>query len=388
MILPELSSFDVLGANGCDFPTPICNLLVEYQLILLDDDTIKMRFDQFSPEGFGIGHCKTLPPCQMKIWIFSVLEQTSGIVLFDKQSTWQVVEKSSFNQRPNHALEPFGGAMSGWKAAGNFLSTAFDQQWETIAVEQQLEVAMSYAITYNTGLSTPTVHLPRDFFCKHIPSWMICADVRDHSWYPLVAEWGVDALLLSPQCQPWSGASTSPGLVRLDGKLSALVLLLCRWFRQRHPCRVLDFSSRRYGGAMTNSAPTEDAVNADAVAWALASMAFVFLTTVLFGYSFGILVRVVSMAIVSLIWVVFGFAGAFGEYVYCLFDEQGRRFTMTLAIQPLSLGIDIVPLQAIPFAFTFEPMEMDWSRELFRDFWCPLCHAIVTVILQVVKKAA
>ena len=139
---------------------------------------------------------------------------------------------------------------------------------------------------------------------------------------------------------------------------------------------------------MTNSAPTEDAVNADAVAWALASMAFVFLTTVLFGYSFGILVRVVSMAIVSLIWVVFGFAGAFGEYVYCLFDEQGRRFTMTLAIQPLSLGIDIVPLQAIPFAFTFEPMEMDWSRELFRDFWCPLCRAIVTVILQVVKKAA
>ena len=64
---------------------------------------------------------------------------------------------------------------------------------------------------------------------------------------------------------------------------------------------------------MTNSAPTEDAVNADAVAWALASMAFVFLTTVLFGYSSGILVRVVSMAIVTLIWVVFGFAWAFYE---------------------------------------------------------------------------
>ena len=79
MILPELSTFDVLGANGCNFLTPRCNLLVEFQQILLDDDTIKMWFDQFSPEGFGIGHCKTLPPCQTKIWIFSVLEQTSGL---------------------------------------------------------------------------------------------------------------------------------------------------------------------------------------------------------------------------------------------------------------------------------------------------------------------
>lgn len=194
--------------------------------------------------------------------------------------------------------------MGGWKAAGTFLSTAFDQQWETIAVEQQLEVAMSYAISYNTGLLTSTEHLPRDFFCKHIPSWIICADVRDHSWYPLVAEWGVDALLSSPQCQPWqpwSGASTTPGLVCLDGKLatssvqsSGFFLKEIRWCNDK-------FSSDRRCCKRRCSC------------LGLASMAFVFLSTVLFGYSFGILVRVVSMAIVTLIWVVFGFAWAFYE---------------------------------------------------------------------------
>ena len=353
MILPELSSFDVLGANGCNFLTPRCNLLVEFQLILLDDDTFKMWFDQFSPEGFGIGHCKTLLSCQTKIRIFSVLEHTSGIVLFDEQSTWQVVAKSSFHQRPNHALELFGGGMGGWKAAGNFLSTAFDQQWETIAVEQQLEVAMSYAITYNTGLLTSAEHLPRDFFCKHIPSWIICADVRDHSWFPLVAEWGVDALLLSPQCQPWqpwSGASASPGLVCLDGKLATssvqrFFLKEIRWCNDK-------FSSDRRCCKRRCSC-------------------------------LGIGLHGICILDDSIAWLLLWHLGPCRVYGHCDTDLGSLWFCMGFlrTTQPLSLGIDILPLQAILFAFTFEPMEMDRSRELFRDFWCPLCREIFTVIL-------
>ena len=76
--------------------------------------------------------------------------------------------------------------------------------------------------------------------------------------------------------------------------------------------------------AMANPALTEDAVNAGAVAWVLTSTAFVFLMTAGLGFFYGGLVRdtniintmmmsVVSMGIVTLTWVVFGFSWAFGE---------------------------------------------------------------------------
>ena len=75
---------------------------------------------------------------------------------------------------------------------------------------------------------------------------------------------------------------------------------------------------------MANPALTEDAVNAGAVAWVLTSTAFVFLMTAGLGFFYGGLVRdtniintmmmsVVSMGIVTLTWVVFGFSWAFGD---------------------------------------------------------------------------
>ena len=83
-------------------------------------------------------------------------------------------------------------------------------------------------------------------------------------------------------------------------------------------------SLSRIAGAMANPALTEDAVNAGAVAWVLTSTAFVFLMTAGLGFFYGGLVRdtniintmmmsVVSMGIVTLTWVVFGFSWAFGE---------------------------------------------------------------------------
>lgn len=255
---PDILQFDVLGASGCDIPNPRCNLLVMVKQIHFDDLELQLGFDQFSPEGFGIGNFfrdslvvpgdevlneqlllfwdvqQSLPPCQVKLWILNVLETSFGAFRFDEHSSWLLVDKSSCSHRPIHALELFGGGMGGWKAAGNFLSSAFQQHWETVAVEQQLEVAMCYAITHGTGLLTTATDLPRNFINKSETNWIICADIGDATWYPLIAEWGVDALLLSPPCQPWSGASTSPGLDRLDGKLTAFGLLLSRWFRPHY----------------------------------------------------------------------------------------------------------------------------------------------------------
>ena len=75
---------------------------------------------------------------------------------------------------------------------------------------------------------------------------------------------------------------------------------------------------------MANPALTDDAVNPGAVAWVLTSTAFVFLMTAGLGFFYGGLVRdtniintmmmsVVSMGIVTLTWMVFGFSWAFGD---------------------------------------------------------------------------
>ena len=197
LLLPELLQFDVLGASGCGIPNPRCNLLlVVKQIHFADDDTLNENQLLF----WDIQ--QSLPPCQVKIWIFNAIETSPGTFRFDEQSIWQSVDKSPCSQRPIHALELFGGGMGGWKAAGTFLSSAFQQQWETVAVEQQLEVAMCYAITHDTGFLTTVKDLPRNFICKSSTNWTICADIRDATWYPMIAEWGVDALLLSPPCQP------------------------------------------------------------------------------------------------------------------------------------------------------------------------------------------
>ena len=255
ILQPHLASHDVLGSVGCGLPSPRCNLLVEMTDRMFDDNHLKFRINQYSPEGFGIGCFNRdflsipgdevlnedilllwdvqlgIPPLFEKIWMFNVIEEDLGIFHFDSLSSWQLVDKSPCRCRPLHVLELFGGGMGGWKAAGSFLTEFFQQKWMTIAMEQQLEVAMCYAITHGVGLLTSPTNLPCDFFSKHCFDWMICADICDKSWQPTIANWGVDAILLSPPCQPWSTAANSPGLERFDGQLTALGLLQCRWYR-------------------------------------------------------------------------------------------------------------------------------------------------------------
>ena len=257
ILAPELLSYDVLGSRGCTISSR-CNLLVDIKFLQFDETSVSLTMDQYSPEGFGFDQffkdslCipgdellntnqvlvwdvqTAMPQFHQKVWIFSVWEDTAGNFHFDEQSTWQVVGKTSCHQRSLHVLEFFGGGMGGWKAAGSFLEQFFQQRWETIAIENQLEVAMCYAISHETGLLTDLTGLPRTFFSEYHSSWVVCKDIRDKSWQPFVAEWGVDAILLSPPCQPWSGAATSPGVERLDGKLTAIGLLQCRWFRPHY----------------------------------------------------------------------------------------------------------------------------------------------------------
>ena len=104
-------------------------------------------------------------------------------------------------------------------------------------------------------------------------------------------------------------------------------------------------SSHNLPKAMANPALTEDAVSPGAVAWVLTSTAFVFLMTAGLGFFYGGLVRdtniintmmmsVVSMGIVTLTWVVFGFSWAFG-------DNGSTGFGMFVGNFDYSLWMDL-----------------------------------------------
>ena len=104
-------------------------------------------------------------------------------------------------------------------------------------------------------------------------------------------------------------------------------------------------SSHNLPKAMANPALTEDAVNPGAVAWVLTSTAFVFLMTAGLGFFYGGLVRdtniintmmmsVVSMGIVTLTWMVFGFSWAFG-------DNGSTGFGMFVGNFDYSLWMDL-----------------------------------------------
>ena len=257
-LLPDLINHDVSGSYGCGVPSSRSNLLVNFTYRIFDDESIWLMFDQYTPEGYGVESFhkdslevpgdeilnpnqmllwdlqQSLPPQQCKIWLTSVIDDVSGNFCFDSLSQWLLVEKESYHHRPLHVLELFGGGMGGWKSAGSFLEESFQQHWETIAIEQELDVAACYAATHQASLLTSLHHLPIDFFTMKHANWIIQADIRDATWHPFVAAWGVDALLMSPPCQPWSGAAHGPGLDRDDGLLTAQGLLLCRWFRPHY----------------------------------------------------------------------------------------------------------------------------------------------------------
>ena len=337
-VYPDICILDVLGAKGCHSVNPRCNLLAYIQRCHFDEDKIPMYFDQCSPEGFGIG-----------AFCHDPLIVPGDAVLNDgQQLIWGAIWAMTFGYLDNPTL---------------------------LWVVTKEPVIFGVA---GCGSSNGSIVLVSDD--------NICCDGE---FWDTLSIWdnSVDTSVAGNWCFQDVDDVTQPILAVVRVVTLTFVALPCK---QHHPCRVLDFSSRISGGAMTNSAQTEDA---DAIAGALTSLALVYLMTAWFGFSCGILVRVVSMAIVTLIWVVFRFAWAFGEYgqslatlVYCLFDEQGRRSIMTLATHPLFLGIDIVPLLTLSLCMPYLCLYLSqwkWTGPVSYSgiFWCPLCRAIVTAIL-------
>lgn len=250
-----LDEFDVCGAVDSTCCADSTNLLVEPLGVVLTEDSLQLRVMQYGPEGSGkhavgkdmmtIPHdvplqeltidwlpLQPIPPMGQKCWLRKVQEGLlQTCYTFDDHSKWMPVNQSFPVGRAIHVLELFSGGYGGWQFALEFLSSVLDNtQIDTIAVEKDLQLAMSYAISHQSNMIHGCEQMRSDMF-QEGQNWVLCADITDPSWLPEVAKWGVDLCTISSPCPPWSGASTSQGLKSAEGRLLMHAILQCRFLR-------------------------------------------------------------------------------------------------------------------------------------------------------------
>ncbi len=257
-ILPFLKDFDILGARGCQTFPQRANLLVDVVETQLLEDKILLHCHQFFPEGYGIEafhhdfinipsdkfadnqltilwDVRSSPPPRTFLWLLNVLDTDDMDIdfTFDYSSEWLFVNSNKKNPQVLRHLELFAGGFGGWKGATQVVTKFTQQRFQTVAIESSQAIASSYALTNGANLAKQQGRLPSDFLAHSSDDWVLVADVRSADWLPAICSWMPHFVSISATCQPWSGASKSPGLFSDDGLLFPYSLLLMRWIRPK-----------------------------------------------------------------------------------------------------------------------------------------------------------
>eukprot|EP00438_Fugacium_kawagutii_P031199 Skav220794 [mRNA] locus=scaffold150:88279:92835:- [translate_table: standard] len=253
---PYLRDYDVLGSRGSFPHAQRVNILASLEKVTLKESILVLEVTQFAAEGFGLEefwadsvfvppdqplqsqtvcwNIQTQLPPSGKFWLRNVEQfDLLGVnYIFDERSLMMPLpEVSPTNNHLLH-LELFAGGFGGWKSALDFVCSLTDAgQVRTIAVEHDVLIAQSYALTNHAGFLQLPDHVPLQFFADHHGDWIIRDDVLSPKWKASVSLQGVDVVTLSAPCPAWTGANESPGLNRADGALLLESVLECRFFR-------------------------------------------------------------------------------------------------------------------------------------------------------------
>ena len=252
-----LLQYDILGSAGCHFGHSKHSLLVSIQDWFLFEDSIMVKFDQMTPEGWGLerfphdfvdipGDSKLnealtllwdiqqpLPELYTPIWLLGVTEY-QGFLGIDFQTTtdfqWLHATGARHTYGTLRILELCSGGFGGWKTATRFLGEASERVTSTVAVDHDLNAATAYAISHRANLikSMPS----RDaFVCTPPTDWVLVASVMNRKWWPAVAKWQPHIITISAPCQPWSNAAKGDGLTREGGQTLLHCICMNRFFR-------------------------------------------------------------------------------------------------------------------------------------------------------------
>eukprot|EP00438_Fugacium_kawagutii_P016386 Skav210368 [mRNA] locus=scaffold1357:254099:258043:- [translate_table: standard] len=250
-----LAAYDIHGSAGSKLFPARANLLCRISERRLDDQSLILHIEQYTPEGQGI-EClshdlmevakdsflqrqivewtsmHTPPPMNQMLWMRNVIEvDTTSNFVFDGESCWLPLHMDFPTNRPIHHLEFYAGGAGGWKSATKFLQDHFgDTCFSTIAIEHDLELATTYALTHSANMINTCSELSPHAFMEE-SNWVVVADVSDPRWQSAICHWQVDVCSISSPCPPWSGANTAPGLLHPNGLLLLRSILDCRFWR-------------------------------------------------------------------------------------------------------------------------------------------------------------
>eukprot|EP00438_Fugacium_kawagutii_P027903 Skav231449 [mRNA] locus=scaffold1847:493235:495112:- [translate_table: standard] len=245
-----LTGIDTVGIRDGAPVNPRCHLMFTITDRLLTDDSILLKGTIHSPEGFGSGAfgqinvmvppdreflmdqeiewttTRPLPPLNTRMWFFDLEDADLCVGVpqrlrmgyrFDDQSNWVKVPANSPDDARIRCLELFAGGFGGWGAACDVLADFNGQQFTTIAVEKNDEIAKTYA------LSREAVYIPSDAnltrFTFDEGKCVINRSVEDVDLLRTMIEFAPHVVTVSAPCPPWSTAATSPGLGSGEGLL-------------------------------------------------------------------------------------------------------------------------------------------------------------------------
>lgn len=148
--------------------------------------------------------------------------------IFDDESILIPYGPNSDNKL--HFLETFAGGYGGWHLAASWVAKQCHIGIHTIAVEEDMMKAVQWSIAHDAVLLEATTKMPSINADDYSHDIVLHSDSESRNWWSFVGDWGVDALLISAPCPPWSSASWAPGLDCDQGNLLPATLLLGRVF--------------------------------------------------------------------------------------------------------------------------------------------------------------
>eukprot|EP00438_Fugacium_kawagutii_P025588 Skav236356 [mRNA] locus=scaffold2008:48933:53508:+ [translate_table: standard] len=252
-----LHSHDVLGARGCTGIGDRQTILVRCDKRSFTEGRLVVEVTQMAVEGYGFHefwkdhifvprdedlqkqtvlwkNMSHVPSINQTVWLRNVAEWDLGGInyVYDEGSFTMPLISNLESHQCIHLLEMFAGGFGGWRSAADFITSQLCMGTiRSIAIEHDVQAAMSYAITNHAGFHQSHEPLPPDFFAQHTGDWVLRDDVRSNKWKHATANIGIDMVTISAPCPPWTGANHSPGLSRDDGMLLLESILETRYFR-------------------------------------------------------------------------------------------------------------------------------------------------------------
>lgn len=250
-----LWEYDILGSPGCQ---PFANSILVGDLKQIDDGSFKRT--QFVPSGCSTSQALAQwfsPSLDLKldtiklIWDSRQIKpQMTGkffIRFLEDAPLGTTADFRATNgsmifpvDRPLnnsfHWLELFSGGYAGWSRAIHLLRDHFGVQSKTIGIESDIHIAHSLAVSLQVPLIDGTRPLHPKALDQIRGDCVIHADVTSSFWQQAVAFWRPDGISISGPCQPWSNASTGPGLNTIGGMASAEAVAICKFLRPKFIC--------------------------------------------------------------------------------------------------------------------------------------------------------